>query len=134
MTTKSAGAKITGLLALTFEASVALNVRDFVHVTGDYTVAKADGTKPVVGHVSVANKGRGSDGAYPVSQVPGDVTVEARGLYVHTGIAGAAITAGVGVGIGAANTIVPTGAGVAEIGIALTGTTAAGQDIDVLVR
>lgn len=132
MTTKSAGAKITGLLALTFESEVALNVKDPVHVTANYTVAKADGTKPVIGIVSVANKGRGADGAYPVPKVPGDITAEVPGFSVLRLVSGGAIPAGVEVGIGAAGTLVVAGAGVRTIGVSLTSTAGAGADIDVL--
>src|SRR4051812_29104720 len=129
MTTTAAGGKITGLLALTCKADTALNVGDFVMVTGPYTVALADGTKPVLGHVSVRNVKRVSDAnttTFPVADFPGgQVTVEARGLYVKTHPAGAAIVAGVGVGIDATGALVPDGANVAHIGVALTGAAAA---------
>lgn len=132
MTTKAAGAKITGLLALTCEATEALNVKDPVHVTANYTVEKADGTKPVLGIVSVANKGRGADGAYPVSKVPGDVTVEVPGFSVLRLVSGGAIDAGEEVGIDVNGLLVAAGAGVRTIGLSLTSTAGAGLDIDVL--
>jgi hypothetical protein len=137
MTTKRSGGKITGLLALTLEATVATDVGDYVMVNGDYTCALADGSKPVLGKVSVSNKKRisntmGTSVGNP--SVPGDVTVEARGLYVDTVLAGGAFAAGVEVGIGAANTVVVAGGGVATIGISLMASTGAGDDVDILVR
>jgi hypothetical protein len=138
MTTKAAGGKITGLLALTLEAQSALNVGDPVHMVGDYMCDKADGSKPVVGFVSVANRRRGlfsegKAGVYPVANVPGDVTVEARGYQVLTLTAGTGgVTDGALVGIGAAGTAVATGTGVATIGIALE-SAAAGAKFDCLI-
>lgn len=138
MTTKAAGGKITGLLALTLEAQSALNVNDPVHITGDYMCDKADGTKPIVGFVSVANRRRGTyaegkAGLYPVNAVPGDVTVEARGYMVMTLTAGTGgVTAGNLVGVGAAGAILAPGAGVANMGIALESATA-GNKFDCLV-
>lgn len=152
MTTKKAGGKITGLLALTMEAQVALKIGHAVHVIGDYEVTKADGTKPVLGTVSVSNHNRRVSDAFSTSvnnaEVPGDVTVEARGFYVKTFKSAAAITAGSWVVIGAddANgmtriraydpTAAPGAADTADevIGIALMGVAAADLDIDVLVR
>lgn len=137
MTTKSSKGKITGLLALTMEAQVALDVGDWVAVTGDYEVGLADGTKPVLGHCSVSNKKRISDvmgTSVGNPNVPGDVTIEARGLYVQTVEAGGAFAAGTEVGVGGDNTVVAAGAGVATIGIALMASTGAGDPVDVLVR
>lgn len=137
MTTKRSGGRITGLIALTCESAVSLRVGDHVHLSGDYTVALADGTKPVLGRVSVSNKRRtltdtGSDIAYGV---PGeDVTVEVPGFAVHTHPAGAAIAAGDEVGIGAAGELLPVAAGVRKIGVALTGAAGAGVDIDYLFQ
>ena len=138
MTTKQSGGRITGLLALTFEAQVAMQRNDPVMVTGDYEVGIADGTKPVVGFVSVSNVKRTSTEAAqtgPVPNVPGDVTVEARGLMVLELQSGAAIAAGAPVGINATGDLVAVAdAGVlGYVGIALTATTAANQAIDVLV-
>lgn len=138
MTTKAAGGKITGLLALTLEAQSALNVGDPVHITGDYSCDKADGTKPVVGFVSVANRRRGTfaegkAGVYPVNAVPGDVTVEAMGYMVMTLVAGTGgVTAGAPVAIGAAGIVVASGAGTARMGTALE-TATAGNKFDCLV-
>lgn len=136
MTTKLAGGKITGILALTMEASEALVVGDPVHVDDDYSVAKADGTKPILGNVSVANvKREANSGRYPVSNVPGDVTVEARGFSVRRMTSGAAVTVGGFVGIDAtqrAVDVLPDAVNV--VGIALMGAGAADVDIDVLVR
>lgn len=137
MTTKRSGGKITGLLALTMEAQVALDVGDWCHIVGDYEVGLANGTKPVLGHCSVSNKKRisnvmGTSVGNP--NVPGDVTVEARGFYVKTEIAGGAFAAGVEVGVGAGNTIVAAGANVATIGISLMASSGAGDDVDLLVR
>jgi hypothetical protein len=133
MTTTRSGGKITGLLALTMEAHFAAAVGDPVMVTGDYEVSKADGSKPTLGHVSVANVKRlGRD--YPVANNPGDCTVEARGFYVRTITVGAvAITAGAAVGIGGLSTLVAAGGGVDTIGVALMAGDP-GDDIDVLVR
>jgi hypothetical protein len=113
MTTKTAGGKITGILALTFEAQEALEVGDPVSVTGDYEVSKCDATRPFIGIVSVANKGRAASGAYPVAEVPGQCTVEVPGFYVRTGTAGAAIPAGVDVGFDSAGDLVPMGSATA---------------------
>lgn len=137
MTTKRSGGKITGLLALGMEAQVALDVGDFVHITGDYEVGLANGSKPVLGHCSVSNKKRtssvmGTSVGNP--KVPGDVTIEARGFYVKTEITGGAFAAGVEVGVGAGNTVVAAGANVATIGIALMASSGPGDDVDILVR
>jgi hypothetical protein len=137
MTTKRSGGKITGLLALTMEAQVATDVGDFVQIVGDYEVGLANGTKPVLGHVSVSNKKRVSNvmgTSVGNDKVPGDVTVEARGLYVKRVLAGGAFAAGVEVGVGAANTVVAAGANVATIGISLMASTGSGDDVDILVR
>ena len=140
MTTKSVGGKITGLLALTLEATTALAVGDPVHVSGDYQVAKADGSKSCIGYVSVKNVRRGtgaSAGLYPVANTPGDVTVEARGYAVKSFVAAAAITAGQDVGFAAANPgqlIVFTGAAATtKIGAALAGGSI-GASIETLIQ
>lgn len=137
MTTTAAGGKITGLLALTCATDVALAVGDFVHLVGDYKVGLADGTKAVLGHVSVRNVKRTSTATsttFPVGDTPGgQVTVEARGLYVTTHNAGGTIAAGDKVGIGAGNVLVVVATGVEPIGVALTGGTT-GNPIDVLVN
>ncbi len=138
MTTKAAGGKITGLLALTLEAQSALNVGDPVHITGDYSCDKADGTKPVVGFVSVSNRRRGTfaegkAGMFPVNAVPGDVTVEAIGLMVLTLTIGTGgVTAGAAFGVGAAGAILPAGTGVSNVGVALE-TATAGNKFDGLI-
>lgn len=137
MTTKRSGGKITGLLALTLEAQVALDVGDYVHVTGDYECGLANGTKSVLGKCSVSNKKRVSTvmgTSVGNANVPGDVTIEARGLFVDTVLAGGAFAAGADVGIGAANTVVVAGANVATIGIALMASVGSGDDVDILVR
>lgn len=148
ITTKASGGKITGLLALTLEAQSALQVNDPVHIVGDYMCDKADGTKPIVGFVSVRNVGRGTSltggspnaGFYPVAAVPGDVTVEARGLMVQPLTASAAITAGHRVGVTTAGVVVDAGdlsgavpATTAVIGIALEPASGAGVTFDVLI-
>lgn len=143
MTTKAAGGKITGLLALTMEAQEATSLGDYVHIIGDYEVAIADGTKPVLGRVSVSNrKGRVST-AYSTSTanaiVPGDVTVEARGFYVTEEVASGVITAGDSVVVGATGQSVAAydsvGGDTADqiIGIALMGA-AIGGALDVLIN
>lgn len=137
MATKKAGGRITGHLALTCEAAVALQVNDHVHISADYTVSLADGTKPVIGHVSVRNVKRVStptSDTFPVANPGGDVTVEARGWNVQSFISGAALAAGIEVGRDAAGDLVALGAGVAKVGITLTATTAAGQAVDVLAQ
>lgn len=138
MTTQAAGGKITGILALTMIGSVALEVGDWVHVSGDYTVALADGSKSVIGMVSVKNvkvTQTSMSRTVGVGNPGGDVTVEARGLMVETVVSGAAIAAGADVGVAADGTIqtMGVGAGLMKIGIALVAATAAGQDIDVLI-
>lgn len=134
MTTKTTGGKITGLLALTLEAQAALAVGDPVHISGNYECGKADGSKPVVGFVSVANVRRSAaTGFYPSANAPGDVTVEARGLMVLTFTAAIATAAGVAVGINNAQKVVIDGGGVAHIGVTLTLTGGTNLPIDVLV-
>lgn len=134
MTTKTTGGKITGLLALTLEAQTALAVGAPVHISGPYECSLADGSKPVVGFVSVANVRRSaSTGFYPSANAPGDVTVEARGLMVLTFTAAVAVAAGVAVGINNAQKIVIDAGGVAHVGITLTATGGANLPVDVLV-
>lgn len=136
MVTKTSGGKITGLLALTCEATVALQTGDFCMIVGDYQVALADGSKPVLGQVSVKNVKRVSDvntTTFPVANVPGAVTVEVAGFYVTTVRTGGAVAAGGACGIGAGGALLAAGTGVQNIGIALSGATGAGQLIDVLV-
>lgn len=132
MTTKTAGGRITGLLALSCEAEVALQKGDPVMVVGDYEVALADGTKPMLGSVGVANKAPVHGVATRPAQVPGPVTIEARGFYVQTRIASAAFAAGVGLRHGAAGALVAAAAGERIDCISLVHSTAAGQKIDVI--
>lgn len=137
MTTKLSGGKITGLLALSLEAEYAGEIGDYVHVTGDYECNLADGTKPTLGKISVSNKGRvGSD--YPVAVNPGPVTVEARGLFVDTVVAGGVVPAGSAIGPDPANPgrkFVAVALGAASaVGIALTGAGAANSKFDALFR
>lgn len=109
MTTKTFGGKITGLLALTCEAQEATNVGDWVHLVGDYEVELADGTKPVLGKVSVANKQRISSvtgTSVGNAKVPGDVTVETPCFFVSREVAGETIAAGDLVAVGAGNRLV----------------------------
>lgn len=135
MTTTRTKGRITGLLALTMAADVALQSGDHVSVIGDYKVGLCDGTKPILGHVSVRSVHRSSTvlaTSYPIVDTTGaQVTVEARGFYVQTTVADAAIAAGAKVGIDASGHLVANGA--SNLGIALTTTTAAGQPIDVFV-
>jgi hypothetical protein len=134
MTTKTKGGAITGLLALTVEAQVAMNVGDAVHVTGPYEVGLANGTKPVLGVVSVANKAPQFGTTVRGALVPGVVTVEARGFFVRTTLVAGIITAGQGITYAAAGVVAvgTAGAGTEVVGIALTASTAAGQTIDIL--
>lgn len=139
MTTKRSGGRITGRLALTCEAATALQVGDYVHLVGDYEVGIADGTKPVLGHVSVRNVKRTSTAttdSFPVGAPGQDVTVEARGFDVHVKTSGAAIDAGDDVGVSATGSLMTmgAGAGLSHLGIALTAATAAGQAVDVLMN
>jgi hypothetical protein len=142
MTTKRAGGKITGLLALTVEAQVEVRIGDHVHLVGDYEIALADGTKPVLGYVSVSNiRGHGPDPRggewgrqYGLPIVPGDVTVEAPGFFVKSHAVGAAVVAGELVGINGDGDLVPAGVGVANVGLALTSADVAGERIDYLAR
>lgn len=136
MTTKGAGGRITGLLALTLEAQVALEKGDPVMITGDYECGLANGTKPMMGTVSVANKEPVRGVATRPAQVPGDVTVEARCFYVRTLIAAGAIAAGVGFRHAAAGAIVAVAADAVGLaaridGIVLSGASGAGEAIDV---
>lgn len=136
MTTKTPGGKITGLLALTVEAAVALQVGDFVHLSDDYTVTLADGSKPILGIVTVRNVKRTGDQwstEVGVGNAGGDVTVEAAGFYVFQKAAGGAFAAGVAVGIGAGGALLAAGAGVQTIGVALTASSGAADVVDVLV-
>ena len=97
MTTKTFGGKITGLLALTVEAQEALEIGDWVHLVGDYEVERADGTKPILGKVSVTNKGRVSSvtgTSVGNAIVPGDVTVETPAFFVSRETAAETIEAG----------------------------------------
>lgn len=107
MTTKTPGHKITGLLALSLEAQYAAEVGDAVMISDDYECVRADGTKPVIGRVSVPNKKRTSSisgTSVGNADNPGDVTVEARGFYVDTTTqTGSPFDAGVSVGFGADN-------------------------------
>lgn len=127
----AAGGKISGLLALTFETDVSLPEGTPVHVSDDYEVERADGTKIVVGTVDVANVAR-SGGAYPTYVTPGIVTVEARGFSVRTYTATETITAGEGVkanATGIEGGATPDDAG--YLGVALIGGDAE-DSIDVL--
>jgi hypothetical protein len=137
MTTKRSGGRITGRLALTCEAATALQIGDYVHLVGDYTVGIADGSKPVLGHVSVRNVKRTSTAttdSFPVGAPGEDVTVEARGFDVHIAVASAAIAAGAPVGVSGTGALVAVAPGAAsQVGIALTAATAAGQRVDVLM-
>lgn len=137
MTTKQAGGKITGILALTMEATVALDVGDHVHVNGDYTVGLADGTKAILGRCSVSNKKSVNtpfSRTVGVPNVPGDVTIEARGIAVETAKSGDAFAAGVPVGIDATNRLVEVEKGdVNCVGLSLMAATDADEDVDYLV-
>jgi hypothetical protein len=137
MTTTAAGGKITGLLALTCDAAagVTLAVGDWVEITANYTVNKqTTGTKPLLGVVTVGNVKR-LGGAYPVANPGGQVTVDVPGFMVRTVKSAGAVTVGTRVGIAqATQKLAAAGAGVANIGIALTSASAVDQDVDVLVQ
>ena len=137
MATKLKGGRITGHLALTVQATVALQEGDDVMLTDDYTVGLMDGSKPSIGHVSVRNVKRvvtATTDEFPVGNPGGDVTVEALGYNVRTKVSGEAITVGHYVEIDGTGALVDGGVvrTVATVGIALIGATAAGQVVDVL--
>jgi hypothetical protein len=138
MATKRAGGRITGHIALTCEADVALQIGDYVHLTGPYTVGIADGTKPVLGHVSVRNVKRtqtATSDTFPVGAPGQDVTVEARGFDVHTKVSAGVFAAGDPVGASGTGGLVGVAIdSPAFVGIALTDSTAAGQQVDVLMK
>lgn len=136
MTTKRSGGKITGILGLTMEATVGLDVGDWVHVNGDYTVALADGTKAILGRCAVSNKKSVNtpfSRTVNVDEVPGDVTIEARGIAVEEVTSGAAIAAGAPVGWNGVAVVAVANDAINRIGTALMAATGAGQKIDVLV-
>lgn len=86
MTTKRSGGNITGLLALTVEQQEECEPWTAVHLVGDYEVEKADGSRPILGLVSVGAYGRvgtglGTSVGNPI--VPGQITVEAPGFMVR---------------------------------------------------
>ena len=95
-------------------------------VVGDYQVNLCDGSKPCIGFVEVSNVRR-TGGVYPAGYAPGTVTVEVRGHAVRTFTAGGVIVVGTIFGAGAAGAILPNGAGVSPVGIALMGSAAAGR-------
>lgn len=136
MATTSTKGRITGAIALTMATDVALAEGDHVHLVGPYKVALADGTKTVIGTVSVISVKRvvtNTSSTFPVATTTGgQVTVDVYGYSVETRLCGAACTAGVDVGIAVDGTIKPVNTGVKKIGVALTTTTAAGQEIDIL--
>jgi len=137
MTTQVAGGRITGHLALTVIATAALQEGDPVMLTGDYQVGLSDGTKPSIGYVSVRNVKRvvtDVSSTFPVGNPGGDVTVEARGLNVGCFASKGAITAGNFVKVDGTGAYVDGGVvwDVANVGIALTSTTADGQLFDCL--
>lgn len=127
-------------IGLTLEANYAAAVGDPVMVgPGDFQCVKADGSKPIVGHVTKRNVGRGTlaggnAGMYPVSVVPGDVTVDAYGHGVKDFPSTGAFAVGIAVGIGSDSKLAAVGAGVTKIGIALQASTGANQQIDVLLQ
>ena len=133
MTTKTPGGRISARIALTLEATVALNVGDPVSITGPYECGKATTGDTFAGIVSVANRKRGASGAYPANEVPGEVTVESPFSQIATVVAGVGgLTAGGKVHLSATGTYVPAGGAAvgAAIGIALT-TAAAAAKADV---
>jgi hypothetical protein len=139
MTTTTTKGRITGQIALTMATDLALAEGDHVHVVGPYKVGLADGSKTCIGAVSVRSVKRVIDNttsSFPVATTTGgQVTVEAYGYAVETRLSGAAINAGADIGIAADGSLktMGAGAGLAKIGVALTTTTAAGQEIDLLV-
>jgi hypothetical protein len=137
MATTKPGGRITGHLALTVIGSVALQEGDDVIVTDDYEVGLADGSKPSIGHVSVRNVKRtatATTDSFPVDNPGGDVTVEARGYNVRCELSGGAIVAGNYVKVNGTGDLVDGGVvwSVANVGIALTSTTGAGQKFDLM--
>lgn len=134
MATLKAGGRISSFVKLTLQADgVALLEGDPVHITTTYKCVKADGSKPVVGWVNVANTKRLATGGDLGADTGGDVSVESPGTAVVTTKSGGAVAAGIRVGVNAAGKIAAVGAGVATVGISLSSTTAVDQDIDVLL-
>lgn len=141
MTTTTTKGRVTGLLALTCATDLALAEGDMVHLVGPYKVGLADGTKPLLGTVSVRSVKRVVDAissTFPVATTTGgQVTVEALGLMVLTRNAGAALSAGQRVGINASGAIVAYAEGsttVSYLGIALTSPSGAGVEMDILAK
>ena len=112
MTTKTARGRIRtpGVVGLTFEAVVALEEGDPVHVVGPYQVTRADGSRPVVGICAVPNKGRVGS-SFPAAVTPGQCTIDAFGFLVATVKAGLQIDAGEVVGVAPGGLWVPRGFG-----------------------
>jgi len=142
MTTKTAGGKITGLLALTLEGTPALAVGDWVELSAAYTVILATGTKPVLGRVSVANVKRTSTSTtttYPAPNATGAVTVETPGFAVYAETCDANVAVGDLIVIGASGAVKPIASGVVNtstekiIGVALTAASSGGV-FDLLSR
>lgn len=131
MTTTAPGGVIPFDISLTFTGTSALNQNDPVMVTADYTVDLADGTKPTVGVVEVANVRRVA-GAYPIANPGGEVTVGVRGHGVRTVSAGGAIAAGARVKVTGAGYVTAVIGDEGQVGIALTAAGAAGDSFDLL--
>lgn len=140
MTTTTTKGRVTGALALTMATDQALNVGDFVHVIAPYKVALSDGTKPIIGTVTVRSVKRvntGTSASYPVATTTGgQITVDVKHFMVLTRTTTTAITAGQKVGVGSTGALAVYTDGsttVAYIGIALTTTTGTTpQELDIL--
>lgn len=141
MTTTISGGVISGRIALTMQCQYAAALGDAVSGgPSDYQCQQFNGTLPIVGTVTMPNVRRGTGalaGTYPQPNVPGDVTVDAKGHSVHQYVSGAtAFAAGAAVGLNATMQVVPyTGAANTQpLGVALNGSSASGTTVDVLVQ
>lgn len=126
ITTKTAGGVVSYRIAATLEANYAAAIGDVVMAgPGDYQCTLCDGTLPALGDVVMPNVRRGSGslaGTYPQPNVPGDVTIGLKGHAIQTKKAGATITVGTQVNIGANGKIFPSGTSTTQsYGIALNG-------------
>lgn len=138
MTTTITGGVINGRIGLTMSCQTAANLGDPV-MGGptDYQCTAVDGTKPIIGVVTMPNVRRGTGalaGTYPQPNVPGDVTVDLFAHAVHQFTSNATnFTAGQYVAVDATGKVGldTAAANTQRVGIALNGSSAAGTVVDV---
>lgn len=125
MATTVAGNRITGHIGLTCWSEELIAEGLVVEIVGDYEVALPSGANSttLLGHVIVGNKG---------ITLQDNLTVESYGVAVSVLTSGEAIDAGELVSADTAGKVVATTTLHAAIGMALTTTTDADQDIDIL--